>query len=219
MAIRITTDREAAQPRIDLRLVNSTQAGEHQLSVTDDADGARVVVGGNSATMFDWARGGEITVVLPPDLARRLSVQTRQDAGVVLAQADLDQLIARTTHGPVLLSGTIRRVEVHTVHGDVISRRPIAVADAFTATTADGDITVDFRDAAPDRVEATTRNGDVVLGLPGRGPYLVRAQAGDSTKVQVPETNNADAAAAEITARSDDGDVVIETVDQRRFRN
>jgi hypothetical protein len=49
-----------------------------------------------------------------------------------------------------------------------------------------------------------------VLALPDPGPYLVRAQSGDSTQVRVPETDDPADAAAQITARSDDGDVVVE---------
>ena len=52
--------------------------------------------------------------MLPPDLARRLTVTTQQKIGVVLAYADLDQLIARTDDGEIVLSGSARRIEVHT---------------------------------------------------------------------------------------------------------
>ncbi len=51
-------------------------------------------------------------MVLPPELARRLSVTTQQEDGVLLAQADLDQLIARTEDGAVVLSGSARRIEI-----------------------------------------------------------------------------------------------------------
>jgi hypothetical protein len=216
VAIRVTADRDAREPRASLRLVNSTRAGEHRLAVTTDADGTRVSIDGHTSSILEWARGGEITVTLPPDQARRLTVRTQQDTGVVLAQADLDQLIARTTDGAVVLSGAARRIEVHNVNGDVTSRDPISVTERFSATTADGDITVDFKDTAPRTVEATSRDGDVVIGLPDRGPYLVHAQSGESTKVRVPETDSAATAVAEVTARSDNGDVVVESVAPRR---
>jgi hypothetical protein len=209
VAIRITADREAREPRANLRLVNSSRAGEHRLVVTNGPDGTQLSIDGQSSAMFEWARGGELTVTVPPDQARRLTVRTQQDTGVVLAQADLDQLIARTADGAVVLSGAARRIEVHTVDGDVTTRDPISVTERFSATTADGDIAVDFKDAAPRTVEATSRDGDIVVGLPERGPYLVRAQSGASTKVRVPETTNPAAAVAEVIAESDNGDVVV----------
>jgi putative adhesin len=209
IAIRIIADRNATEPRANLRLVNSTQAGEHRLVVTEDPAGTRVSIEGRSSSILGWARGGEITLTLPPDQARRLTVRTEQDAGVVMAQADLDQLIARTDNGAVILSGGARRIEVHTVNGDVSSRHPLAVTEEFAATTANGDITVDFRDAAPRVVEATSRDGDVAIGLPGRGPFLVHAQSGQSSRVRVPETSDPGSAVAEVSARSDNGDVVV----------
>ncbi len=216
VAIRVTADRETRDAAADLRLVNTTRSGTHRLEVTTDGDETRITIVGNPSRVLEWARGGEITVALPPEQARRLTVRTEQEIGTVIAQADLDQLIARTTDGPIILRGAARRVEVHTVNGEIFSRSPIAVTEQFNATTSDGDITVDFRDAAPRRVEAVSRNGDVTIGLPGRGPYLVHAQSGSSTQVRVPETTVPDSAAAEITVRSDDGDVVVEDAGPRR---
>lgn len=211
-AIRITADRETRDAGADLRLVNTSGSGEHRLQVTSDGDETRIVVVGNPSPVLEWARGGEITVAVPPEQARRLTVRTEQEIGTVIAQADLDQLIARTTDGPIILRGAARRVEAHTVNGEIISRDPVAVTEQFSATTSDGDIAVDFRDTAPRRVDASSRNGDVVIGLPDRGPYLVHAQSGSSTQVRVPETTDRDTAAAEVTVRSDDGDVVVESV-------
>ncbi|MUL84857.1 MULTISPECIES: DUF4097 family beta strand repeat-containing protein [unclassified Mycolicibacterium] len=212
IAIRITADRETREAGADLRLVNTTHSGEHRLQMTADGDETRIVIAGNPSPMLEWARGGEITIAVPPEQARRLTVRTQQEIGTVIAQADLDQLIARTTDGPIILRGAARRIEAHTVTGDIVSHDPIAVTEQFSATTSDGDITVDFRDAAPRRVDAVSRHGDVVIGLPERGPYLVHAQSGSSTQVRVPETTDADSATAEVTVRSDDGDVVVEGV-------
>lgn len=210
IAIRVTADRDAREPRASLRLVNTTRSGEHRLMVTNEGDQTRIGVEGSPAPMLKWARGGEITVTLPPDQARRLAVHTEQQAGVVLAQADVDELTVRTTYGPVILSGSARRVEVHTVHGEVTSRAPISVIERFSATTSDGDIVVDFKDEAPATVEATSRNGDVVIGVPETGPYLVQAQSRQSAQIRVRETTDRAAAVADITARSENGDVVIE---------
>jgi hypothetical protein len=41
VAVRITTDREAREPRADLRMVNSTRAGANPLVVNADPAGAR----------------------------------------------------------------------------------------------------------------------------------------------------------------------------------
>ena len=212
IAIRISADRETRHATADLRLVNTSRSGAHRLQITTDGDETRIVIAGNPSPMLEWARGGEITVALPPEQARRLTVRTEQEIGTVIAQADLDQLIARTTDGPIILRGAARRVEAHTVNGEIFSRSPIAVTEQFNASTSDGDIAADFRDAAPRRVDAVSRRGDVTIGLPGRGPYLVHAQSGSSTQVRVPETTIPDTAVAEVTVRSDDGDVVVEDV-------
>ena len=129
----------------------------------------------------------------------------------MMAQADPDQLIAQTANGPVLLSGSARRVEVHSVDGDVITRSAISVTESFGATTIDGDIEVDF--TAPRTLDTTTRDGDISIGLPPRGPYVVNANTGEesgATVVRVPQTTNRTDAAAVITARSENGDVVID---------
>jgi hypothetical protein len=211
VAVRITTDREAREPRADLRMVNSTRAGEHPLAVTTDEAEARVTINGEPTPFLQWGRGGEITLVLPPELARKLTVTTQQDNGLVLAHADLDQLIAHTDNGAVILSGSARRIEVYTDNGEVTSRDPISVTESFRATTSNGEIKVDFAESAPRTVEATSDNGDVVIALPARGPYLVNASTDNGdTVVRVPQVTDRDQAAAVVTVRSDNGDVVID---------
>ena len=211
VAVRITTDREAREPRADLRMVNSTRAGANPLVVNADPAGARVTINGESSAFLHLGRAGEITLVLPPDLARKLTVTVDQDTGVVLAQADVDQLIARTDTGAVVLSGAARRIEVHNVDGEVVTRDPIRVTESFSATTETGDIKVDFAETAPPAVDVSSQDGDVILALPARGPYVVNTNTTDGhTEVRVPQTTNRDNAAAVVTARSDSGDVVID---------
>jgi hypothetical protein len=213
VAVRITTDREAREPRADLRMVNSIRAGVNPLVVNADPTGVRITINGESSAFLQWGRAGESRLVLPPELARRLAVTVQQDTGVVLAQADIDQLIARTDNGEVVLSGSARRIEIHTENGEVVTRDPIAVSESFSATTDNGDIKVDFSEAAPRTVDVTTDNGDVVIALPARGPYVVNANTGEevgATVVRVPQTTDRKAAAAVITARSDNGDVIID---------
>lgn len=211
IAVRITTDRDAREPRADLRMVNSTRAGANPLVVNADGPNARVTISAEGSMFMDWGRAGQITLVLPPELARRLSVTTQQDNGIVLAQADLDQLIARTDNGEVILSGSARRIEIYTDNGDVVTRDPISVPESFSATTDNGDIKVDFSEAAPRTVEVTSDNGDVIVALPARGPYMVNASTdnGDTT-VRVPQATDREKAAAVVTARSENGDVVID---------
>jgi hypothetical protein len=210
VAVRITSDRAAREPRADLRMVNSTRAGANPLAVNADGANVQVTISGERSMFLDWGRAGEITLVLPPELARRLTVTTQQDNGIVLAQANLDQLIARTGDGEVVLSGSARRIEIHTDNGDVVTRDPIMVTESFTATTDNGDIRVDFSNAAPRTIDATSDDGDVIVALPARGRYVVNANTdhGD-TAVRVPQATERENAAAVVTARSENGDVII----------
>jgi Putative adhesin len=211
VAVRITTDREAREPRADLRMVNSTRAGANPLAVNTDGGDTRLTINGEPTPFLQWGRAGEITLVLPPDLARRLTVTTEQENGVVLAYADLDQLIARTDNGEVVLGGSARRILIHTENGDVVTGDPISVSESFSANSANGDIKVDFAETAPRTVDATSENGDVIVGLPARGPYVVNANTenGD-TAVRVPRATDRENAAAVVTARSENGDVIID---------
>jgi len=210
VAVRITSDRAAREPRADLRMVNSTRAGANPLAVNADGANVQVTISGERSMFLDWGRAGEITLVLPPELARRLTVTTQQDNGIVLAQANLDQLTARTGNGEVVLSGSARRIEIHTDNGDVVTRDPIMVTESFTATTDNGDIRVDFSNAAPRTIDATSDDGDVIVALPARGRYVVNANTdhGD-TAVRVPQATERENAAAVVTARSENGDVII----------
>ncbi len=213
VAVRITTDREAREPRADLRMVNSMRAGANPLAINMDRAESRITINGEPSRFLQWGRAGQITVVLPPDLARKLTVTAQQDTGVLLAQADLDQLIARTDDGVVVLGGSARRIEIHNVNGEVLTRDPIVVTESFSATSESGDIKVDFAESAPRTVDVSSQDGDVVLALPERGPYVVNANTGEGqgdTVVRVPQTSNRSTAAAVITARSETGDVVVD---------
>jgi hypothetical protein len=211
VAVRITADREAREPRADLRMVNSTRAGANPLAVSTESGDTRITINGESTPFLNWGRAGEITLVLPPELARRLSVTTQQDTGVVLAQADLDQLIARTDNGEVVLSGSARRIEIYTDNGDVFTRHPISVSESFSATTDNGEIRVELAETAPRTVNVTSDNGDVIVALPARGPYAVNASTDNGdTAIRVPQATDREKAAAVVTARSENGDVVID---------
>jgi Putative adhesin len=212
MAVRITADPGATEPRADMRMVNSARAGSHPLAVTTDSTGTRLSITGEPSPFLQWVRAGEITVVLPPEMARGLTVTSRQRAGVLMTQADLDQVTARMTHGAVLLSGSVRRVELDSVDGDIVARTPISVTESFRATTANGDIEVEFK-TAPRTLDANTDNGDIRIALPPSGPYVVNVNTSDrsgDTVVRVPQTSDHKDAASVVTARSDTGDITID---------
>jgi hypothetical protein len=212
VAVRITSDRGAGEPHADMRMINSARAGSHPLTVTNDSTGTRLTISGEPSPFLQWGRAGEINVVLPPELARQLTVTSQQRTGVLMAQADLEQVTARMTHGAVLLSGSAKRIQVDSVDGDVIARSAISVTESFRASTANGDIKVDFT-SAPRTLDANTDNGDIRIALPPRGPYVVNAdtskRSGD-TVVRVPQTSDRKGAASVVTARSDTGDIVID---------
>lgn len=210
VAIRVTAGEAATRPRADLRLVHSTRAGEQRLDVRTDSAGTRVTFAGTPARLLDWARAAELTVVLPPEQARALRLTVQQRVGLLSTQTELDQLVARTNNGAITLGGSARSIEVNTQHGSVVTTNPITVRESFTASSANGDIDVEFG-SAPRNVQATSRDGDVTVELPSGGPYQVRAQSGQSTTVRVPETT--DPSAPLVTARSDHGDVTVEQRD------
>ena len=212
VTIRPTTEGE---PRVSMRIVNSANAGDQSLVVTEGAGETRLSVSGDRPrTMMSWGGTGEITVTLPPAVAQRLSITAQLDDATLRSEADLDSLVVSNIDGDVVLSGTARRVEVHTRDGDVVAHRPLAVRESFLTSSVDGDVHVDFTDTPPRRIETTTRDGDVAISLPEPGPYLVRA-SGESTWVRVPETSDPARAVAEVTVRTVDGSVELDTRGRR----
>lgn len=209
-AVRLTTDAEAAEPHATMRIINAPRGGDQALAVTQEAGGTRLTVTGEASQFMDWGRAGEITVTLPPDLARRLSVTAQLNDAALFSQADLDSLVVTNVDGDVVLSGSTGRIEIHTRDGDVVARQPISVSESFLTSAVDGDVKVDFTGTPPRRLEATTRDGDIAISLPDPGPYLVRA-SGDTTWVRVPETNDPARAASEVTVRTVDGTVELDT--------
>jgi hypothetical protein len=185
--VHVTSDPKATTPRVDMRTLTSSRGGQQRLDVITDSSGTRILVAPGSRKFMDFGWTGEVTVTLPPKLAKTLSVSTRQEDGTLIVDADLDRLVARTSDGNITLTGGARVVEI---------------------TTQDGDVDVTFADA-PRSLAATTRDGDVAVSLPQPGPYLVNASGG-STSVQVPQTTDAVRAVSQVTVRSADGDVVVD---------
>ncbi len=209
MAVRIVSDAGADEPRVEIRTLASERGDRQILSVTDDANGTLLRVDPHTGHL-PWGEPGEVTVTLPPDLGRQLAVTVRQHAGVLISDADLDQLTATTTDGAVVLRGTARRVQVRGQDGHIRAREPITVTESFTASLDSGNIDVRFAGTPPSRIETTSREGNIEITLPPPGPYLVNAYSGDGrVRVRVPETSDRARAAAEVTARTDDGNVVV----------
>ena len=208
-AVRIVTDRDATEPRIDLRMVTTQRDDRDELVVTTSGDDTQIRVDAQPG-MLSFGDPGEITITVPPDLGRRLAVTVRQETGLLIADADLDALTATNTDGAVLLSGTVRRIEVRGRDSEVHARRAVSVTESFIAETRDGDVQMRFAEVPP-QIEASTRDGDIDIALPEPGPYLVRAQSGDgSARVRVPQTTDAARASATVTATTRDGAISVE---------
>lgn len=213
MRVHIESDDDVREPRVEVRFVTISDAGEQSVDISPGMD-TRIDVRGRSADWLEWARAGELNVVLPSDLGRRLTVTTEQQLGMLEVDADLDRLVARSVGGAVILDGSARSIDAEVRQGAVIAHDPILVRETFSANVIDGDIEVEFLDKAPRTIDATSANGSVTLGLPGDGPFLVNAMTAsnrDSAEVSVPQTADRAEAESVITARSSSGDVVIES--------
>jgi hypothetical protein len=211
LAILIKADPATSTPHADLRLLNVTGDGDYRLNVATDGSGTRVSVTSTSESLLGWHRAGEITVTLPPDEARRLSLTTQQTDGVLLVDTDLDQLTAHSTDGAVVLRGGARRVDITVTDADIVVREPIHVSESFVTNSVDGDVTIAFSLVAPRTIDAVSRDGNITIALPAAGPYLVNAQSSRSATIRVPQTNDPAKAVAQVTAKTVDGDVVVRT--------
>lgn len=210
-AVRIVADREAATPRIDLRMVTTRRDDRDELAVTNRGGDTEIRLDAQPG-MLPFGDPGQITITVPPDLGRRLAVTVRQHTGLLIADADLDRLTATNDDGAVLLNGALRRIEVRGNDSDVRARRAISVTESFSAETRDGDVQMRFAEVPP-QIEAATRDGDIDILLPDPGPYLVRAQSGDgAVRVRVPQTTEPSRATATVTATTRDGAISVESL-------
>jgi hypothetical protein len=80
VTVRVITDAGASEPRVDLRMLTSTRENTRRLIVASDADGTRVTLGTPGVPYLPCRRLGEITVLLPPNIARELNVTTRSNS-------------------------------------------------------------------------------------------------------------------------------------------
>lgn len=202
--VRLVTDAEVREPRVDLRLV--TNSDDTQLAVGEEDDGSQITLRDSGSGFLWFERTGELVVILPPDVARNLTVTVNQQAGTLTSGATLRQLVARTD-GAVTLGGSAGLIDVDAGHGDIRTSSAVAVTDSLKVSTGSGIITVELR-AAPRTTEATA-GGDVKVQLPGPDPYRVRAESerDRATIVTVPQTPDVNAPA--VTARSENGNVEV----------
>ncbi|MCV7193077.1 hypothetical protein [Mycolicibacterium brumae] len=210
ISLQVTADPQATAPRAEVRYVTALGAGRPALRLSDD--GATLSLSGERDGWLRWARAGELTLVLPPETARAMTLTIGQRFGALQVDADLDRLNARNDNGAVLLRGSANAMDIRNQHGVVHSRGPISVRDSFTANSAEGEIEVDFRGTPPRRVDVSTGAGEVQIGLPGDGPFAVTAASDrGSTEIRVPQAFDPGAARANVTARSGSGDVTVQS--------
>ncbi|MFI5510317.1 hypothetical protein ACIA48_22865 [Mycobacterium sp. NPDC051804] len=206
VAIRVVTDAGVSEPSVGLRML--TRADDSPLVVEYHAGASRLTIGGSRPGLLGFSGIGEVKIVLPPHIARGLSVSVNQRSGSLTFDADLDQLIVRSDNSTVTLGGSARVIDIDVHNGDISTSNRIAVTESFTAETKSGNLSVEFR-AAPRTTEAIA-NGDVDVGLPAPGRYRVTTQSerpDGKTTVTVRETT--DPSAPSVTARSKIGNVVV----------
>lgn len=205
VAVRLVTDPDAREPRIDLRLITRNDGA--QLAVNEDQQGSQVTLRNGGYGFLGFNGSGDVTVVMPSGRARDLSITIKQRAGSLSSEADLDRLVSHSDGGTITLGGSARVMHVYVRHGDINTTDEIDVSESFHARTDSGSISAQFR-TVPRNIDATAR-GDVKLRLPGSGPYRVRAESSPDrgTMVTVPQTPAEDAPG--VTARSENGNVEV----------
>ncbi|MGE2721104.1 hypothetical protein [Mycolicibacterium celeriflavum] len=204
--LHIVTDVGAEVPRVDLRLITKTRGP--LFAIDTDGDGIRITLADSDSGFLRFNGTGAMKVVLPPDIARDLSLTIDRPAGALTVDSDLDRLAARTGDGTLTLGGSARLMEVAVENGDIRTDTKIAVAESFRGTSKVGSIRLEFS-AAP-RYTEVVAGGDVSVEVPSSQSYRIRAEPapgiGHST-VSVPETTNP--RAAMVTARSVGGNVRV----------
>jgi hypothetical protein len=210
VSVHVKSDPNVTAPRAELRTVGSSSRAQQRLNVTTDAAETRIRVTRDSGRVGGFGTS-DLTVTLPPALAAGLFVTTQQDDGTLTVDADLNRLVAKSSDGDVVLNGAVRVVDVSARDGDIASRKPLSVSESFVVEAVDGDVAVAFAEPAPRTITATTRDGDVSITLPATGPYLVKTRSEAATSVEVPETTDPAQAVSEVTVRSGDGSIAIDT--------
>lgn len=89
VAVRLVTDADAREPRVELRMV--TRGDGTQLTVVEDATNSRITLSDSGSGFLWFKRTGEMKVILPPDVARDLSVTVNEQDRSPANEASLDQ--------------------------------------------------------------------------------------------------------------------------------
>lgn len=167
------------------------------------ANGVTEVTGGCPGQWFGFC-SLDMTVSLPP----ALSLSAEGVNGQIAVSGLSGALRLTTTNGVVETTGTLGRVEVHTTNGAVRVRD--AGSRRVVATTENGAVDVDFRDA-PEAVEARSTNGSITVRMPEAGlSYRVDARTTNGN-VDTGSVPSDPSARRTVIAQTTNGDVTVTT--------
>jgi hypothetical protein len=76
VVVKVVTDADAQEPRVDVRMV--TRGDDSPVAVAAEASSTRITLSDSGSGFLWFSRTGEITVILPPDVARGLSVTVNE---------------------------------------------------------------------------------------------------------------------------------------------
>ncbi len=198
-ALRLESSPDA---QVHVRADGSSLGATPTLEITT-ANGVTEVTGGCPNQWLGFC-SLTMTVALPA----ALSVTTDGVNGQIEVSGLTGALRLTTTNGAVETTGTLGRVEVHTTNGAVRVRD--AGSRRVVATTTNGAVEVDFRDA-PEAVEARSTNGSITVRMPEAGlSYRVDARTTNGN-VDTGSIPSDPSARRTIIAQTTNGDVRVTT--------
>lgn len=147
--------------------------------------------------------GGRHTVRVP----KGVTVTVEDGNGGVTASGFTTALKITSDNGKVEVRDSSGPLDLYTDNGGVVTER--VTSTTVKAGSDNGAVRLRL-DAVPERVEAVSDNGRVEIGLPGAGaPYAVTARSDNGdVDVSVPRDDASDRV---VSARSDNGKVVVRT--------
>jgi hypothetical protein len=188
--------------QVHVRADGSSLGATPTLAITT-ANGVTEVTGGCPNQWLGFC-SLTMTVALPA----ALSLTTDGVNGQIEVSGLTGALRLTTTNGAVETTGTLGRVEVHTTNGAVRVRD--AGSRRVVATTTNGAVDVDFRDA-PEAVEARSTNGAITVRMPAAGlSYRVDARTTNGN-VDTGSLPSDPSARRTIIAQTTNGDVRVTT--------
>ncbi|TFC00343.1 hypothetical protein E3O55_14660 [Cryobacterium sp. MDB1-18-2] len=206
VAVRVPNSAIRFEPspdsQVHVRADGSSLGATPTLAITT-ANGVTEVTGGCPSQWLGFC-SLNMTVALPA----ALSLTADGVNGQIEASALTGALRLTTTNGAVETTGTLGRVEVHTTNGAIRVRD--AGSRRVVATTTNGAVEVDFRDA-PEAVEARSTNGSITVRMPAAGlSYLVDARTTNGN-VDTGSVPSDPSARRTIIAQTTNGDVRVTT--------